>query len=125
MQIVIFSLIMLLAPMLEGLPLISSSLASGVNKSKWDGPWLTPLVAIAAANMGDDKIVMWSSSQIANIDTGKMWTYYAIYDPASEPSFASNAYRHPCGHVLFFHHKSCGWNPDGVRGDHSGCYNRI
>ena len=83
MQIVILSLSMLIAPMLEGFPLRRSVPAPSINQSKWDGPWPTSIVVAAAASMGDGKVYLWASSQLDNTNTGEMRTYYAMYDPVA------------------------------------------
>ena len=39
-----------------------------------------PLIAIAAANLPDGRVLLWSSSQIDNFATGQLRTYSAFYD---------------------------------------------
>ena len=51
--------------------------------SQWARPFRMPLVAIAATNLPDGRILAWSSSQIDNYGTGQLQTYSALYDPVS------------------------------------------
>ena len=49
----------------------------------WTPPIQFPLIAIAAANVDDGRILFWSSSQVDNHFTGQLQTYTAFYDPAA------------------------------------------
>ena len=51
--------------------------------SLWTQPIQLPLVAIAATNLPDGRVLVWSSSQVANYGTGQLQTYSAIYNPVT------------------------------------------
>ena len=56
--------------------------------SKWDGPYSMPLVAVAAANLTDGRILMWSAyakmDYEGNNGAGK--TFTSIFDPTTNKS---------------------------------------
>ena len=51
--------------------------------SIWTPPIQLPLVAIAATNLPDGRILVWSSSQVDNYGTGQLQTYSATYNPVT------------------------------------------
>ena len=51
--------------------------------AQFSAPIALPIIAIAAANLPDGRVLMWSSSQIDNFGTGQLRTYAIIYNPAT------------------------------------------
>ena len=51
--------------------------------SQWSTPIQLPLVGIAAANLADGRVLLWSSAQVDNYATGELRTYAAFYDPTT------------------------------------------
>jgi galactose oxidase len=49
--------------------------------AKFSAPIALPIIGIAATNLPDGSILMWSSSQIDNFGTGQLRTFAVIYNP--------------------------------------------
>ena len=56
------------------------------NNSRWDGPYPMPLVASAAANLPDGKILTWSAYSKMTFGGSRGKTYTSIFDPATGQS---------------------------------------
>lgn len=64
------------------LPLLGGSCAQ-TSPSLWEGPDQLPLVAAAAANLPDGKVLTWSAYSRYNWGGSRGYTHTAIYDPIS------------------------------------------
>ena len=56
--------------------------ASGVET--WFGPYATPVVGVAMANLPEGKILIWSAYLRAFLDYDDKMTWTAIYDPVTD-----------------------------------------
>ena len=82
---------------LSGSSVILSSFTGGPNQawqffpiapligrlSLWTLPIQFPVVAIAATNLPNGQVLVWSSSQVDNYGTGQLQTYSALFNPAT------------------------------------------
>jgi len=52
----------------------------------WEGPYQLPLVAAAAANLGDGRILTWAAYEKDNFGGNRGRTWTAIFDPTTKTS---------------------------------------